>query len=323
MIADDLLKIDYQSLPISDYSRNYILRLLPNLRYYLRIYEHCIAQTVATLKQKPDGLTIVDYGGGHGFLSCLLKRHGFGRVIYIDINPLAVETVAAVKQRLGYGPDNILQGDAATLRHWCRQNSIAPDALLGMDVIEHVYRLDTFFDELFATSTMPMLFTTGSNPDNPIVTRRLRKVMNADEYGKPGKTGFLHQRRQYLADQFPHLSPEELDYWAMHTRGLAYGDIAAAVNSNTPVENRDPYNTCDPASGSWTERILPFAEYRKLIAPHAAHLTVTNGFYNIYRSPQKAIPSRMLNLFLQTCPGMRCLAPFIVLQITPRHNSRS
>ena len=39
-----LKNLDYDSLPISDYSRNYILRLLPNLDYYLEIYHRCLHQ---------------------------------------------------------------------------------------------------------------------------------------------------------------------------------------------------------------------------------------------------------------------------------------
>ena len=35
-----LKNLDYDSLPISDYSRNYILRLLPNLDYYLDYSTH-------------------------------------------------------------------------------------------------------------------------------------------------------------------------------------------------------------------------------------------------------------------------------------------
>ncbi len=316
MIRDDLRHIDYHTLPISDYSRNYILRLLPNLDYYLDIYDRCIRRLLALLQRQPGELTVVDYGGGHGFLSCLLKEKGFGKVIYIDYNPQAAETVTAVKEALGYGPDVVLQGDAATLRDWCRQHDCRPDGLLGMDVIEHIYRLESFFDDLYAISSMPMIFTTGSTPYNPHVVRRLHQVMIADEQGHDGKPGFCQLRRQYLADHLPQLSDTQLDYWAAHTRGLQYGDLVAAVESDRPYPNDDPYNTCDPATGSWTERILPRSAYQKLLQPHGTKVTVANGFYNTYRRGAKALPSRLLNRWLQwKLPFARHIAPFIILEI--------
>lgn len=316
MIRDDLRHIDYFSLDISDYSRNYILRLLPNLDYYLQIYDRCISILLSTLRRQPSQLTVVDYGGGHGFLSCLLKERGFARVIYIDFNPQAASAVTAVRQCLGYGPDVILQGDAATLLHWCQQNAIRPDGLLGMDVIEHIYRLDTFFADLYAIAPMPMLFTTGSTPYNPHVVRRLHRVMRSDEHGRNGQPGFCQLRRQYLAEHLPQLSAQELDYWAEHTRGFRYDDLIKAVVSKTPAPAVDPYNTCDPTTGSWTERILPIKAYRQLLTPYGARLSVTGGFYNTHRSPFKALPSRLLNLMLRI-GGKGCLflAPFIILQI--------
>ena len=87
-----LKDIDYHSLPISDYSRRYILRMLPVLDYYLDIYHRCLKQMIRALRKEPSDITMVDYGGGHGFLSLTAKELGIGRVIYIDINPQAVET---------------------------------------------------------------------------------------------------------------------------------------------------------------------------------------------------------------------------------------
>ncbi len=316
MIADDLRHINYNKLTISDYSRRYILRMLPSIDYYLDIYRHCIAQLLTLLQQSPSDLTVVDYGGGHGFLSCLLKRQGFEKVIYIDYNPQAVETVRAVSQQLGYGPDIVLLGDAAILRTWCQENHILPDGLLGMDVIEHIYRLDTFFNDLHAIGPMSMVFTTGSTPYNPHIVHRLHKAMIADEQGRNGQPGFYQLRRQYLANHLPQLSDGQLDYWARHTRGLEFSDLLQAVGSGTPYPSYGPYNTCDPATGSWTERILPLKAYREILKPHRATVTVANGFYNTYRSGAKTIPSRLLNLLLRIPgPFFRPLAPFILLSI--------
>ncbi|MBR6440978.1 MAG: methyltransferase domain-containing protein [Bacteroidales bacterium] len=315
MLADTLRHIDYAALPISDYSRRYILRMLPDLDYYLDIYRRSLDRLLAG--RTPQEATLVDYGGGHGFFSLAAKERGVHRVIYVDYNPQAEATVRAVAARVGFGPDDILQGDAHTLRQWCEGRGVCPDFVAGMDVIEHIYRLEDFFADLYALNPqMRMLFTTGSTPYNPHVRHRLHRVMRADELGRPGEEGFRALRRRYIAQHCPQLDAAALDGWAAHTRGLTYDDALAAVRSGKPYEVGDRYNTCDPATGSWTERILPIAAYRRLLEPYGARLEVSSGYYNTFRSGGKALPSRRLNGLIAT-GGFRWLAPFIILSVTP------
>lgn len=310
-----LKDIDYHNLPISDYSRQYILRMLPDMDYYLDIYRRSLEQMVRTVGKPPSAITMVDYGGGHGFLSFTAKQMGIGRVIYIDINPQAVETVKALSKELGNGPDDVLVGDAKILRQWCADNGVRPDALLGMDVIEHIYRLEDFFVDVYATRPdIFMLFTTGSTPYNPRVVKRLRRIMQADELGHGGQPGFFQLRKKYILQHYPEMKDFEADIWAADTRGLTYPDILSAVDTHTPFRNIDAYNTCDPATGSWTERILPISAYRSLVQPYGATVDIALGYYNSYRRGLKGIASRLLNLLLH-CPLFRFLAPFIILSI--------
>lgn len=315
MIAQQLRHIDYHQLDISDYSRNYILRLLPNLDYYLDIYTRCLVRMSVILRKPPSQITMVDYGGGHGFLSCLAKARGVGQVIYIDYNPQAAQTVRAIAEQLGIGPDVVLEGDAATLHHYCQTNGITPVAILGMDVIEHIYRLDTFFDQLHSINDqMIMLFTTGSTPYNKHVVKRLKQVMRLDEMGRDGQPGFWELRRNAIAEQFPKLTHAELDMWADNTRGLNYADTLQAVATRIMPTPHDEFNTCDPATGSWTERILPIAEYQQLIAGYGWQVRAGNGFYNTYRGGAKGWASRLLNIPLRwSC--FRHIAPFIIIEI--------
>ena len=57
-----LKDIDYHNLPISDYSRQYILRMLPDMDYYLDIYRRSLEQMVRTVGKPPSAITMVDYG---------------------------------------------------------------------------------------------------------------------------------------------------------------------------------------------------------------------------------------------------------------------
>lgn len=314
-LAATLKSLDYGALPLSDYSRSYILRMLPSIDYYIDIYRRCLHRMLATTAKAPAALTMVDYGGGHGFLSLAAKRCGVGRVVYVDVNPQAAEAVKVISAAVGEGPDVVLTGDSVALRRWCADNAVRPDLLLGMDVIEHIYRLEDFFADLHAVNpAMPMLFTTGSTPYNPWVKRRLHRVMKKDE------ELFCSQRRDFIMEHFPTMIYPIVAYWAENTRGLVYDDVVKAVKTNSPSVLNDSYNTCDPATGSWTERILPIDDYRRLLAPYDIHLRVHKGFYNVHRSGAKGLASRLLNLLLNL-PLTNWLAPFIVLECQSRTSS--
>lgn len=304
-----LQKLDFSACKLNDYSRRYIGRMMPAIEYYVEIYSRCLDNAIAAAGKPLDQITLVDYGGDHGFLSLMAKERGVGQVIYVDFNPDAVETIHLFSDTLGYGPDVILQGDALVLNEWARREEVVPDILLGMDVIEHIYCLDDFFSAVFSLTThVKMIFTTGSNPMNRRICRRLRKVMRADE------RLFWQRRRDFIARHNPDFSPRLLDYWATNTRGLNCDDILRAVDTNSPNLLSDSYNTCDPDTGSWTERILPFSDYRNLIEPYGATCSFQKGFCNTHRKGPKAFLSRWLNRRIDRRSGMR-FAPFVFLEV--------
>lgn len=316
-----LRQLNYAQMGLSEYSLNYIARLRPHLEYYFSIYRQCLDGLMASIGRAPANLTIVDYGGGHGFFSMYMKERGVGNVIYVDNNPLAVQAVQLLGQATGLVPDHVVQGDAATLRVWCEAQSLMPDGLAGLDVIEHIYCLDDFFGELFAMApTLTMLFTTGSNPFSLHLANRLHRVMRDDEMGNgKDKVGFLQRRRQYIAEHFADMDDKDLDYWAANTRGLIYGDIDRAVASHSPNLLRDAYNTCDPATGSWTERILSIEEYRGIVQPYGSDVEVENGFYDESSRKMGRRTRHFLNKLLRN-PAFTALAPFIFLYV--RHVER-
>ena len=177
-LISQLKAIDYERLPISKYNKRYIARLKPVLSYYMKIYADCLLKGLESIGSSPEEITLIDYGGGSGFLSILAKQAGIGRVIYIDLNPDSVDTIRILKELVNTGPDIILHGDSDTLADWCSANKVKPQLLIATDLIEHVYDLSAFFDNLVAIDNkMQMLFTTASTPFNPYVKRRLHRLM--------------------------------------------------------------------------------------------------------------------------------------------------
>lgn len=302
-LLHDLEGLNLRNLQISDYSRKSLRRTLDAAQYYLEIYKRALDKVLLLCSLSPSEMTLVDYGGGHGLLGVLAKRVGIGRVVYVDNSSDAFRTVGVLSQMLGGGPDVMLQGDANTLAEWCRKNNVRPDALLGMDVIEHIYVLDTFFCALHAVSPqMKMVFTTASTPFNKRVLRRLHKAMRKDEEGTSRNKGFLQQRYEYIMKLHPDMSEREAVHWAKDTRGLTYGDIERCIEAQSPNLLLDPYNTCDPATGSWTERVLPVDDYRQILDPYGFNLHVMPGFYNVYRRGPKAWVSRHYNRRIEKAP---------------------
>ena len=302
-LLSDLNSLNLRDLQISTYSRKALRRTLDAAQYYLEIYNRSLDEVLQRCALPPEEMTVVDYGGGHGLLSILAKRVGFKNVIYVDYSTDAFRTVGVLSQLLGGGPDVMLLGDAATLAEWCKKNDIRPNALLGMDVIEDVYVLDSLFGSLHAISPdMKMVFTTASTPYNKRVVRKLHRAMQKDELGTVRHKGFWQMRYEHIRKLYPDMSERELAQWADDTRGLTYSDLERAVEAQSPNLLLDQFNTCDPETGSWTERILPIDDYRQILIPYGFNLLVLPGRYNDHRHGPKQWASRHFNHRIDKAP---------------------
>ena len=318
-LADKLTKIDFGKLPISDYNKAYINRLKPAFHYYMSIYARCIALGLESFKGNINETTLVDFGGGSGFLSIFASYLGFRNIIYVDINPKSVQTVSVLKEETGYGPSTIIEGSSAALAKWCTENNVSPHLLIATDLIEHVYDLNPMFDELSAINNqMTMIFTTASTPFNPIVKRRLHKAMVACEKGNMENPNYYTLRFDFIKKELPNASDDEVAKLAELTRGMIFQDIRKAIESNNFPQAADRYNTCDPRNGNWMERILPISSYEELGKKHGYTINVEKGFYNVRRNkPLAATLCKAINCFIQKSGKAGfSLAPFIILQFS-------
>ena len=73
-LISQLKAIDYERLPISKYNKRYIARLKPVLSYYMKIYADCLLKGLESIGSSPEEITLIDYGGGSGFLSMLANK---------------------------------------------------------------------------------------------------------------------------------------------------------------------------------------------------------------------------------------------------------
>ncbi|MCL2073269.1 MAG: hypothetical protein FWH18_05075 [Marinilabiliaceae bacterium] len=157
--------------------------------------------------------------------------------------------------------------------------------MIATDLIEHVYDLNKLFSDFNKLNpNLSMVFTTGSVKSNFLKTRKLQKIMIEEE-----TESYLPARKKFILEKFPNLGTEEVDKLAKQTRGLIYPDIKQFVEiylktNNMPVLEIDKYNTCDPKTGNWTERILSKKHYRKIFNNNGFQVTFDNGFYNTNRN---------------------------------------
>ena len=309
---EKIKQIDFSKLGLSDYNQLYINRIVPHLAYYFTIY----IQSISSFSRLTKESWIVDFGGGHGFLSLFLKSLGYN-VIYCDINPLSVKTITLIKDEINIGPDYIVSGSTEDLKQFCELHDIMPTHLIATDLIEHIYDLSDFFRNLRDINPdLEMVFTTGSNPKNSYKCKQLHKYMVEEE------KVYLSQRKEFISKHFAELTEAEIENLAKLSRGKIYPDIQPLVtnykeNGVLPIPLSDQYNTCDPENGNWTERILPLEEYQRLATENGFQTVFKPGFYNEKRS--KSYVSQIVHLLNSAIrkggeTGYK-LAPYILIKL--------
>ncbi|MBC7866051.1 MAG: hypothetical protein H7X88_00830, partial [Gloeobacteraceae cyanobacterium ES-bin-316] len=201
-------------------------------------------------------------------------------------------------------------------------------AVIGTDVIEHIYSLDHFFAFIAEINTeMLTVFTTASNPHNFIKNRKLKKLQLQDELqgGDPSDSvlagaekneAFIVLRRKIIEDNFPSFNHDEVIQLSQVTRGLNKPSILKAVNlllttGKMPEPDIHVTNTCNPLTGSWTERILPIKKYQEIYSSNGFYLQVHNGFYNNHAAGLKKYLNIILNIIVKIAG--KYAAPFISL----------
>lgn len=309
-----LKTIDFDALNIFEYNLSYIKNMKPTLFYFLQIYDYTTNLLIGNQDIKDQW--IIDFGGGHGFLSIYLKMRGFN-VIYCDFNAKSVETAQKIKAEIGFGPDYFIEGSYQEIVDFVQTKQLDVHYLISTDTIEHVYDLNEMigcFSQL--NKQLKMIFTTASNPENAIKSRKLRQSMVKYELEEN-----LPLRKRFLKENYPEFDEATIQDLAKNSRGYRYIDLPDFVNHYQSTNqfkqlSIDGYNTCEPKYGEWLERILPLEDYQKLAKKYSFDLQINNGFYcQIDKFGMKGKVVQMLNRFnLKNNKSGQFLAPFITLK---------
>lgn len=317
-----LQKADVKGISHNNYCQNYLQHLLTHKNYYLKIYAAVLDEVLLASALPLNEISILDFGTGNGLLALFAKYCGCQKVYACDVNADFLDAAEKLSLQLDLSIQKFIKGGLNEVKE--EINAANLSAVISTDVIEHIYDLSAFFNEMKNLNpAMVSVMTTASNPENKWKVKQLRKLQIRDElHGYSGNkieteshASYFRLRKEILQKEFKNLSPENLDKLANASRGLIKEDILKAAvkfeqKGILPVP-ADRFNTCHPINGSFTERILSFKEYETLYKQAGFSLKIKSGFYNSFGSLQRKLINGLLNNLLKFLKFK--ISPFIML----------
>lgn len=239
---------------------------LHRLASKLRNCAYHVMWAVASSQRPLSEMSLIDHGGGFGFIGLLARELGVGRVIYNDIDPTFLAAAQGIAEEVNAEAHQYILGDTDVLVETLAGNAI--DALVSFDVLEHIYDLDDFLARLCSTPCCPrvLFMSSGANMFSPrylgyvFPIQRERELLNRCK------------RVAIIRHYAPTLTEGQIVLLCRRTRLLVRREIECVVerylqNSTVELPQKtganayDPFrsNTVDPETGWWAEHLVnPF-----------------------------------------------------------------
>jgi len=313
-LKSDISFLNLARLKISDYNRDALNHFINNRSYYLSLYISLLDKALRKLNKPVSDSTFIDYGGGCGFLSILAKNSGFGNVIYNDINCQSVSDSEEIACALGTKIDFRIEGNIDRLLTWIHKNNHQYDLICSFDVIEHIYNIEEWISKIATLDgNFALFFMTSANPCNPFISKRLKKLHLKSEnigYEKNARTpdgflntSFLQERKNILLARFPEIGETDLSLIAKGTRGLIKEriELLAEIYFKTGEIKYfpdHPTNTCDPYTGSWTERLIDLNELKDFTRSVNLKIRCVNTYYSYNNNHLINLIKMFLNILI-------------------------
>lgn len=315
---------------------NYLQNIIKQQDYYLKIYSWVLESVLNKSHKKIENISILDFGCGNGLFAIFAKYCGVGNVYGCDFNENFVAAARVLASKMNIEIDDWFVCNEDELYKKC--NSLKLDIVAGTDVIEHIYNLNIFFQNIrLLNHQMLTAFTTASVYENYFKRKSLYELMYQDEYigsneleatSKDEFAGmpYVEIRKTIIAKAFPQLEQAIILRLAKATRGLRKEGIVAYVNKYLVDGNISPvlsnkHNTCDPITGNFTERVLLLKEYQIIYDANNANLTVLSGFYAADGNGIKSVIQKILNKIISLLGNSfssRAISPLILLLGSPK-----
>lgn len=294
-----LQNFDAASLDMEDSFKDYFINHHLGKRLFFSIQNsaHIIYQSVKKTGKLIEHITIVDYGAGLGTLYMLAGMLTFKRIVYNDYLPDWKNTAEMICKAMQINIDGYVTGDIDAVLNYANDNAFRYDIIASRNVIEHIYSLPFFYEEIFRHNPNAVIFsTTSANYHNPAMNLKhylLHKKIEREQY--------LPHRKTAIQNIWPGISTEQLDELASLTRGKAKEDFLLAVDnykSNKPIV---PVlflrsNTSISTTGYWCEHLLSKQEYKSIITTAGYKMEYTAGYWDTnYKSGIMNLLAILLN----------------------------
>jgi 2-polyprenyl-3-methyl-5-hydroxy-6-metoxy-1,4-benzoquinol methylase len=333
-LYNKIINMDIYSLDISEYIENYFQKLLRNLKGTLQKYSYLLSLCFFRNKKPLDKLNFVDYGGGTGLFSLLAKELGVGKVLYNDIYNVSCHDAKEIANSLAIPADEYICGEIQQVIDYFKVNSINCDALGSFNVIEHIYDIEHFMNQLAKLSNrnLAIVLASGANPFNPLLKRNILKHHYEREFNDR-KLEYGHKetdtlnaytsiRKNLIIKNFKNrLEDREVNLLVKITRGLIEKDILKCVDDylmdqSLPerANSKYPSNTCDPYTGNWAERLMDPYDLIEILERTGFTTQVYMGlheqYYKLSLNMIGLFANKLMNLFPRQA---KYLAPYYVL----------
>ncbi len=310
-----------KGLDISDYSGQYLKRYISNSSYFISFYSQVLEKCLKSVNKPVGESVFVDYGGGCGILSLAARLLDFKTVIYNDFNEKSLIDAQTISKQTGISVDHFICGDAGAFVDKVNELKIHPDVICSVDVIEHIYDLDSWLKFISKLDNFNLIIVTGANSQNPLIKQKLKKKHIISEYHGCERnvriddtffsTSFLEEREKIIRRKYLDLSEDEIKKLASESRGLRQEDVENMVNRYlgsgiTEYHPDHPTNTCDPYTGSWAERLIDFRKLKETIENNGMEFEITNSFYCYSDDKLLNTIKKALNLLIKIS-GPECL----------------
>ena len=323
-----LQNFDAASLDIDNHFKDYFIQHHLGRRLYFSIQNsaHIIYESVKKTGKEIPQISIADYGAGLGTLYLLAGMMSFKRVVYNDYLPDWKDTAVTISKALQIKIDGFVTGDIDAITKYAYVENFLFDIIASRNVIEHIYNLDFFYEEVHRHNPAAVIFsTTSANFHNPAM--RLKHYLL---HKKIEKEQYRPLRIKELQKMWPDIADRQLHQLADLTRGKAKKDFTDAVeayknnNQVTPVKFLRS-NTCICTFGYWCEHLLAKSEYNSIIRKAGYCMNFTAGYWDThYQSGVMNLLAKCLNklILLTGKPGI-LFSPFVNIIAYPKTvNSR-
>lgn len=322
-LYDRIRRINTNKLGMPDHCLEYFKSSHSSRLFFsIETSAHLLYRSIKMSGKGPDKMILMDYGAGVGTLYLLAKMVGFKKVIYNDHLEDWQKSAQLVAEAAGIAIDHYIVGDIEDCLTGIGRLGLSCDLIASRNVIEHIYRLDLFYNAIHEKQPGALIYSsTTANKNNPA------SVAKHILWHRKWEKVYKGKRLVVIQWQAPGLSAAKTNALAASTRGLAGDDLKEAIEEyrrtgKMPDPSVYGSNTCDPANGVWAEHLLSEGEYRTLINEDVYHISFEAGFWDThYTSAYKNKLCKLLNWKIRKGgkAALR-LAPFIYVIASPRQN---